>query len=386
MTERNSVQDWLAVPSQRWRERDGRWRALIDWHDLFERLKSAVAELSGRSDNERAQHAASWESSVLEWNNCHQSRLEGARTNDPVDYAGLLEKRPQRLEEWRKLTRLVGCAAQVVREPLRFSPGGSADRAVFPGSVAPSSETQIWRQLCGRLLIAEPGTVHSVGVVVLSKVSESIEGEAFGKPLLLELTVIGDGTNTVMQHPVDLLAVLPPPAASTSDEHGEEFQEEKEQRDKFTKSMRVAWDAARSLLPDLGSSADGVWRVRWLAEHNKADHIGSDSRRWAGEVVLEPQGPSAGGAALRGWWHALQKLIPDDEVVVVAEVNQINNGFKLTGVYMGPGNTWLIAKLNALAQDARFDTVVVVDDDKGNRAVADTILPHGMLKVLIPDA
>lgn len=80
--------------------------------------------------------------------------------------------------------------------------------------------------------------------------------------------------------------------------------------------------------------------------------------RWrllrGGGPAAEANDRSASGAAARGWWFALTDKVPDEGVIVVAQVDE-NDVTQLKGV----DDVGVVAKTKAIAADGRFDTIVV---------------------------
>ena len=102
---------------------------------------------------------------------------------------------------------------------------------------------------------------------------------------------------------------------------------------------------------------DGRWRVQRGAPFEGRLRAGCDSWTVA----------RAGGAAARGWWHALNNQIPDAEVVVLAQIAA--DGRSLDPV------SHVAPKVEAIVEDGikadghpAFDTIVVVGDDSRREA------------------
>jgi len=115
----------------------------------------------------------------------------------------------------------------------------------------------------------------------------------------------------------------------------------------FEDSMQEAWEAAREQLPKGGASVplcDGRWRLL------QAD----------GQPISEVKGRSASGAAAWGWWFVLQEgKVPDKEIIVLAETDRYGHLREVGGVS---------AKTKAIADDGRFDTIVVASDTNQRKA------------------
>lgn len=147
----------------------------------------------------------------------------------------------------------------------------------------------------------------------------------------------------------------------------------------FPESMTDAWTAARNLLTPapkenveeadreeepgndngVDLACDGTWRVirGW-----EPGHVTGGVQPRIVDPVGRVEDRSASGAALRGWWCALQGRKDDDRVIVVAAVEPdpiAPSGFRPAHV------DGIRLKMKAIADDGRFDTVVVADEDKG---------------------
>jgi hypothetical protein len=145
--------------------------------------------------------------------------------------------------------------------------------------------------------------------------------------------VLDGGADVVAQHPADACAARSPD-------------------DPFLDSMRDAWHAALALAraedPQL-PAVDGRWRA-----------VGGDGRPFPVRLT----GRSASGAAARGWYYALRKKIPDEGVIVIAQVRPTSHDlakgkFELAGV----DAKGVAPKVRAIVDAKRFDTVVIA---KGN--------------------
>jgi hypothetical protein len=65
---------------------------------------------------------------------------------------------------------------------------------------------------------------------------------------------------------------------------------------------------------------------------------------------------SASGAATRGWWHALMGKVPDEGVMVVAQVDAMD-------ILRFQGVDGVTAKTHAMASNGRCDTLVVATQE-----------------------
>jgi hypothetical protein len=77
----------------------------------------------------------------------------------------------------------------------------------------------------------------------------------------------------------------------------------------FERSMGHAWKMAMQAMSP-APVVDGRWHVVPLSTDQSQE-----------QEFLEVSGASAGGAAARGWWHLLNRKVPDDGVVVLARVS-----------------------------------------------------------------
>lgn len=124
--------------------------------------------------------------------------------------------------------------------------------------------------------------------------------------------------------------------------------------EEFVDSIGRAWKMALATVPG-ATRVDGRWQIR------RGAPFGSSSPR---DFFLETvDGPSASGAAARGWWHVLHERVPDSEVIVLAQVG--GNGTSLESV------AFIADKVKAVVREGltpdrhpAFDTIVVV----GSRA------------------
>ena len=130
------------------------------------------------------------------------------------------------------------------------------------------------------------------------------------------------------------------------------------ERDKeFLDSMEDAWAVANTLLRTNGTGdpREGCWRL--LKEKNGLNPI---------PVV---SGRSASAAAALGWYHALNGTIPDDRVIVLAQINS-------QGVLVQVDEKSIPAKVKAIVDYGYFDTIAVAG--KADEAVALKALPQGI--------
>jgi hypothetical protein len=108
-------------------------------------------------------------------------------------------------------------------------------------------------------------------------------------------------------------------------------------------SLDLSWELSRSLV---------CWNIKLNDQSDRA---------------LEPlDGDSLSGAAARGFWFARHGKVPDDGVIVLARLaapGSPGHGYLLREV------TGVEAKVQAIAADGRFDTIVVADKVNAQEAV-----------------
>jgi hypothetical protein len=136
----------------------------------------------------------------------------------------------------------------------------------------------------------------------------------------------------------------------------------------FVQAMQEAWEAARtsarkdteneSRETDTGAVFDGHWRL-----------IQGD------QPVREVRGNSASGAAVLGWYHLFRGTIPDIGMIVLAAIAPNLRLEKVGGVP---------AKVEAIAADDRFDTIVVASK-KNVEEAKDAMLGGRQSKVDVKD-
>jgi len=116
--------------------------------------------------------------------------------------------------------------------------------------------------------------------------------------------------------------------------------------------------------PDFEAAMDTAWVVaRGLAQASGTECSG-DARWWIqlrGHPVPEVKGRSVSGAAALGWCHLLQGTVPDEGVMVLAQVDGKGHLGGVQGI---------TAKVHALAADGRFDTIVVASEENRQEAGA----------------
>jgi HEAT repeat protein len=161
----------------------------------------------------------------------------------------------------------------------------------------------------------------------------------------LDLEVIQAGDGKLFVDPRDAFAdVTPDFVASFPD---------------FVASLELAFKAAQQKLL-FTQPCSGRYRVRF--------EVRPTDRPLEGDRPLQRpsgiDGLSAGGAAVCGWWHALNGTIPDQEIVVLARLKSVDNGFVLDGV------RGVEAKVNAIIEAGRYDTIVVACEEDDHEVKA----------------
>ena len=143
--------------------------------------------------------------------------------------------------------------------------------------------------------------------------------------------------------PTLTLEVLEPGSGEVFHDPGDAFHTYAD--DDFLTSMQEAWCGALDLTQQ---GAKRVWDGRWSLRQGKAP---------GSKPVSAANGRSASGAAARGWGYALMRTVPDDGVIVIA---QVDTGGK-DGVMRlkGVDDRGVFVKTHAIAQGPQFDTIVV---------------------------
>ena len=125
----------------------------------------------------------------------------------------------------------------------------------------------------------------------------------------------------------------------------------------FLTSMQKAWDGAWPSAPTQ-EGTKRIWNGRWRLLQGKEP---------GSQPVEVANGGSASGAAARGWWHALRQQVPDDRVIVIAQVDTVDNEGVLW--LKGVDDAGVFVKTQAIAQDRQFDTIVVASEDNKEAAL-----------------
>jgi hypothetical protein len=245
-------------------------------------------------------------------------------------------------EQWERMRVLAWCAERAVHDPDCFRAGhdgGRRPRAPSLGSLERDPVWPVvardpdWARVCMRTLLGARQRGRTVGVAAAAW-DEAGGDAAAGRVVTLVLEVLECGAWQVAHHPVDHLATSVDPA--------------------FAASMEDAWEAAREQVESEGIElppVDGRWRVL------------------EGSLPVPLiAGRSASGAAARGWYFALRDRVPDEEVMVLAEVKRVAPEAPGPRRFvLGPVDG-VRPKVRAIAADGRFDSLVVVSPGPGDPA------------------
>lgn len=334
------------------------WTTLADWDALLRHVTAAMAELDVATEADRREAADHWDECGRRWVQFWSAETQAAMNALPATAAS------PPAPALPTFCHLLAVSAEVLRNPdvTRLDAAPSLFASPMLRDLTPLA--QVRARGWARLLQKE--RIVSRSIVPIALIDQQAD-PPHGVLALLELTLLEEGSGVIAAHP----------ALDTAGDA------------QFVTSMEDAWHAARALiaatvqadaaalvsaLPDVAtesvsgdlstSGRDGVWRVFHLEP-------GPGLRRGARLVA---HGASAGAAAARGWWFALAGKLEDNEIVVCAEVARdtgsraIAPAYGLTGIDVGsPTGQWVQAKVRAVAADRRFDTVVLVDDEKRNR-------------------
>ncbi len=217
--------------------------------------------------------------------------------------------------KWNTVRALVWCAERAVA--LHEHPVTELDSAVLAVGGFPSflKSREDWAWITVRSFLEPPR--RSVRVPV---VGWDPTGEAGGSLRTLVLEVFERGAGHLASHPATVFE-------TASD-------------DDFRASMSNAWDAARLLPPRQHQPGTTLYDGRWQLLENQA-------------FARQANGPSAGGAAALGFYHALRNTVPDEALIVTAEVQPTGELKEVDGI---------AAKVKAIANAGRFDTIVVAGE------------------------
>lgn len=321
-----------------WSHRVEVWRQLTSGATLFTHLAALLRQASpahGLLD------VASW------WKASHVDRL-------PEGTARVTAQR-----RWEVLGRMLWCFKQsaalrssdlhdtdrlleMLRQELpAFSARGIEPRRLDEGRTARREAEEAWAYMCMRSLL---GVQPLRRVIVPVALCDPERGDEGGFVATLELELLSGGARQLAPHPAAAFEIIC--------------------HDEFDLSMNRAWRAAAAAVR-LERPCDGRWRLRRGAPFSEP----------ASPIELEAvDGASASGAALRGWWYALKGRVPDEGVVVLAQVVDGRSSCLQT---VGG----IRAKVAAIAREGRapdglaFDTVFVVGEE--NRMEARDALDRG---------
>jgi hypothetical protein len=195
----------------------------------------------------------------------------------------------------------------------------------------------------------------------------------------LRLEIV-EGSGEVYLHPCDALAtrIEKPLESDRTDDLSEppaDMPAMPPARD-FMQSMGDAWAAACMRASSEGVDVGGTAGRFRVLEDTEAE-----------KPLPEISGPSAAGAAALGWYLALRSMVPDDGVIVMADVRHSGTGYKPFGVGGIEKKVEAVAAAARAAHSAgRFDTIVV--GSVKNRHEAEAVLgkiENDRIRVLLAD-
>jgi len=293
----STFDDLLAMPEE-WEKRPEAWQQLTTSDILF-----------------RALHEAVRSGAVSNWARLHEMAIRWRREH--LDYLPERKRGGERMK-WGTVRRLLWCTEQAATHPDFYRT--EIDRVCFALANTPKfiKVNEAWAWVCIRTLLEAPSWWAEVPVALMDERQVDNEDSAFIATLVLE--AIEGRAGQIVHHPIDGFY----PCGDKE----------------FLDSINDAWTAARALLQKQGvdvQRCDGRWRLR----------------RRDGQPIQEVKGRSASGAAAWGWYFALTGKVPDDRVIVLAEIDS-------RGVLKEVG---VDAKVKAIAADGRFDTIAVVSEN-----------------------
>lgn len=268
------------------------------WYELCNELHNFVWRSSSK------QSISAWQNDLDSWS------IEG------IDIGPKFEGKFR--NELALCHALIWCALQV-RE-LQADSLDQLNLAYFQSTVAPHyiSERPYWAWdalhfLQNQSLPSKSLTIH---VAI-------IESNQFPTIAELKLDILPNGREQQYHHPKDALLTYAHSA--------------------FADSMAAAW----------------ATNMRVLREEDHVDIEKSWNGRWrlldeTGTPVTEVDGRSASAAAAWGWWFLLHEKIPDDGIIVMAQVDE-NGHFS--------GVEGISEKVKKVVTDRRFDTIVVAGEE-----------------------
>lgn len=294
-------------PDGEWDERDSAWQALLGY--LSRTMEQAPKKPVSLDPD-------AWSTILAQW-----SPFIG----ETIEYNE--HEREKYRKQWDMARGSLWCCRRVVERPeLRYNELDRSMMALFGTQSLPDyilrHETWAWN-LLHHLSGTLPGSHRRRIPIALSR-EDGVTGQLIGEIHWLDLEAFERGTGELLQHPIDALRTY-----IYSD---------------FEDSMRDAWKTAKELAKREAdvSFRDGRWRL-----------LAPDDR-----PTLEVRGRSAGAAAAWGWYFALLNKFPDDEIVILGQLDQ--------GAIRGV--TGIEAKVKAIVayakKNGRFDTIVVANGNK----------------------
>jgi hypothetical protein len=235
------------------------------------------------------------------------------------------------------LAALVWCAWQAAKEQAAMSRGGHIPRfetesdrdelqSLFqrelghPPLVLRKADL---RYLWGWVRTFLDAPVRSSATVDVAHADQTVDDRVVS----LHLEVLKGGIDDVFLHPADALRT--------------------HCMDRFADAMGQAWKAARGRV-------EGESAVKCCGRYRVLKN---------GEAFCrELDGTSAGGAAFRGWYHALKGQVPDPEVIVLAALKLDREG-RAIGLEPVDGLDRKVEAIDGL-RPIRHDTIVVADHEQ----------------------
>lgn len=327
-----------------------RWEEITAGTVFFD----AVADGVRRRDISAIQEICKDLSGWSEWFGYLEERNPVITFKKPKDDNGLRVEDVDRFQQQRVRASALALAAQhAIKWPERFRTRGPIDwlapelladeQGGGLGTFFSQPSSAEWTWIATRTLLGEQAQAIAEPIVIwnektaVTKAARRGRGEhgpdvEEGVLATLELEVLDDGVGHVSQHPRDLFSVAM-------------FHET------FITSLRHAWAAAQQLY-----------------QEHEPDYRLHDARwRLVGQLDgLPVEGPSASGAAARGFYLALRKKFEDESLIVFAAVDP-DRPLQLSGVGR------VFEKARAVVRAGRFDTIVVAsaeDAADARRALA----------------
>jgi len=226
--------------------------------------------------------------------------------------------------KWEKVETMVWCAGKVIKDEFEgIIRDMWAEETQLPNYF---SRNRDWGIGCIRSL--SPDTPLRRGAVYVP-VSGWKAGDKSGFLCTLKLEVLEQGTQKVFHHPRSVFSTHP--------------------NKDFVLSMKDAWEGAKTLAAKQGLDVqcDGRWSLLqgWNQDSRLSETL---------PLAAEANNRSASGAAAWGWWFALSGKIPDNRVIVIAQVDP-RKPEHLTGVH----DDGVLEKTKAIVEGGAFDTIVV---------------------------